>query len=359
MGFFKHLIKELVDAGHTVDIACNDSVSKVNKWYYDLNCKVYSIRTARNPLDKGNLVAIKQIRNIVTENKYDIVHCHTPVAAMCTRIACRKLRMDGIKVYYTAHGFHFYKGAPIKHWLMYYPVEKMCSYWTDLLITINKEDYQIAEKKLKAKRVEYVPGVGIDISRFRDAVVDRNEKRRDLGVPEEAFLVASVGELNKNKNHEIIIRALASINDKNIYYCIAGKGPSRDYLLTLAEELGVGENVKLLGHRKDIPEIYKSADACALPSYREGLPLAAIEGMASGLPLIVSDNRGAKSLVRDGVNAIICPIGANCIPYAEAIIKLRDSEALRKSMGEFNKKESSKYEVKDINMQMKKIYGID
>ena len=359
MGFFKHYIKELIEAGHTVDIACNDSVSKVPVWYYNLNCKVYSIKASRKPFDKGNLVAIKQLKEIVKNNNYDMVHCHTPVAAMCTRFACRKERKNGLKVFYTAHGFHFYKGAPIKNWLMYYPVEKLCSYWTDMIITINNEDYQLAKNKLKAMQVEYVPGVGIDVSRFSNVDADRNEKRREYGVPENAFMLASAGELNQNKNHEVIIRALASINDKNIYYCIAGKGPLMEYLPNLAKELGIEENVKVLGHRKDIPELYKSADVCVFPSYREGLGLAAIEGMASGLPLIVSNNRGAKSFAVDGVNAIVCPLGTNFVPYAEAIKRLRDSEELRRSMSEYNKKESSKYEVKDINMQMKKIYGID
>ena len=140
MRFFRSVIKELLDAGHVVDIAANEKTSPVAPCYREWGCTVHQIDPSRSPLNKGNLMAIKQIKKLVTENHYDIVHCHTPVAAMCTRLACRKARKSGTKVFYTAHGFHFYKGAPRKNWLIFYPIEKFCARWTDLLITINKFD---------------------------------------------------------------------------------------------------------------------------------------------------------------------------------------------------------------------------
>ena len=144
MNFFQSFIQRLVQEGHTVDIACNNTTSKVAGFYYELGCNVYAIQTSRSPLNKGNIRAIRQIKTLVENNHYDIVHCHTPIAAMCTRIACRRARKQGTKVFYTAHGFHFYKGAPLKNWLVYYPVEKICSYFTDILITINREDYALS-----------------------------------------------------------------------------------------------------------------------------------------------------------------------------------------------------------------------
>ena len=301
MDFFKKFIKELIAKGHSVDIATNDSISKVSDCFYQWGCKVYSISTSRSPFSFGNIKAIKQIRNIAKD--YDIVHCHTPLAGMATRLACRKLRKrQGFKVIYTAHGFHFYKGAPKKNWMIYYPIEKICSKWTDVLITINKEDYELAKKKMKAKRVEYVPGVGIDVKKFSSVVVDKNKKREELGIPENAYLILSVGELNQNKNHQVVIKAISKLNNQNIHYAIAGIGDQKENLEKLAKDLNV--NLHLLGYRKDVAELYHMADLFAFPSIREGLGLAAIEAMASGLPLICSDNRGTREYAFDG--AIVC-----------------------------------------------------
>lgn len=358
MLFFKQFIKELVEAGHTVDIAANTSISNVPNEYIELGCNVFPISCTRSPFSKGTLVAIKQLKQIVSKGNYDLVHCHTPIAAMCTRFACRKARKNGTRVIYTAHGFHFYKGGPIQNWLLYYPVEKVCAHFTDVLITINKEDHALAQKKMKAKQIEYVPGVGINVSKFADAVVDRDAKRDEIGVPRDAFFILSVGELNHNKNHEVIIRALAEIKNKNVHYGIAGKGSLHDYLISLSKELGVSEQVHLLGFRPDIPELYKSADLCAFPSVREGLGLAAIEGMAAGLPLIVSDNRGAKSYATDNVNAIICPIGNHVSEYADALNRMISDDSMRKSMGEYNFDFAKKFEVKEINDRMREIYKI-
>lgn len=299
MGFFKDVIKELLDEGHTIDIACNEDDAKVPDCYREWGCKVHQISCSRSPFDIGNIKAIKELKQIVSNNCYDIVHCHTPIAGVCTRLACKKLRKDGLRVIYTAHGFHFYKGAPLKNWLVYYPIEKLCAHFTDVLITINHEDYELAKKKMKAKRIEYVPGVGIDVDKFKNTVVDKAAKRRELGIPEDAFLLLSVGELNKNKNHEVVIRAIAQIGDKNIHYMIAGKGPLKDYLLELASQLGVADQLHLLGYQNDIVGIYKSSDLYIHPSFREGLPASLMEAMASGLPCIVSFIRGNTDLINE------------------------------------------------------------
>lgn len=356
MSFFKTFIKKLIDIGHVIDIACNFSQSDVPLEYREWGCAVYPIDTSRSPFNKGNMVAIKQIEKLVAENRYDIVHCHTPVAAMCTRVACRKARRFGTKVLYTAHGFHFYKGAPLKNWLLYYPVEKFCARYTDTLITINREDYEFAKRKLQAKRVEYVPGVGIDIDRFKNAQVDRIEKRREIGVPDSAFLIVSVGELNKNKNHEVVIRAIADLNNSNIHYAIAGRGDLHDYLSKLADNLGIKGQVHLLGYRTDIPELYKSADVCAFPSIREGLGLAAIEGMACGLPAVVADNRGTRDYVVPFENGFLIPC-LDIEAYARVLSGLVKDTALCNRMGEKGKETSLAYDFSIINKEMDRIYA--
>ena len=305
MGFFPDHIKMLLGQGHTVDLACN-IVNPVKQEIINMGCKIHQIPFQRFPLRKDNLSAYKMLKEIIIDEGYDLVHTHTPIASAITRLACKNIKK--IKVFYTAHGFHFYKGAPIKNWIIYYPIEKWLSKYTDTLITINKEDYQRAKSKFKAKRVEYIPGVGLDIDKFKNVVVDKVGKRQELSLPEDAFVVLSVGELNKNKNHEVVIRAIAKIKNPTIHYVICGKGPLESYLNNLAAELGVSKNVHLLGFRGDIPEICKVADVFAFPSLREGLGMAALEAMACGLPMITSNVHGIVDYSIDGET------GYNCSP---------------------------------------------
>ena len=345
MNFFCLFVKKLIDEGHVVDIATNENASKVPEYYRELGCSIYQIDTSRSPLSKGNLKAIRQLKTLVAKEKYDIVHCHTPVAAMCTRLACRKLRENGTKVFYTAHGFHFYKGAPMKNWLLYYPVEKFCSRFTDVLITINKEDYALAQKKLKVRSVRYVPGVGIDLTKFGSAQVDKSAKRRELGVPEGATLLLSVGELNKNKNHETVIQAIA---DLDVYYAIAGKGDLHDDLQLMIDNLGLTSRVKLLGYREDVAELYKVADVYVLPSFREGLNVSIMEAMASGLPIACSNIRGNVDLVDKNGGVLFAP--GDIIDCKAAICKILSSEM--QLMGYYNSKKISEFSVESINDQL-------
>ena len=355
MGFFKELVKQFIEEGHMVDIATNQSTSKVPEIYEELGCKIYNISCTRSPLNKNTVKAIGEIKKIVKEDEYDIVHCHTPIAAMCTRLACIKARKKGTKVFYTAHGFHFYKGAPLKNWLIYYPIEKICSYFTDVLITINKEDYSLACKKMRAKRIEYVHGVGLDTQKIYNTVVDRQKKREELGISDEAVMLLSVGELNQNKNHETVIKALAQVNDKKVHYFVAGRGSKEEYLKSLAENLGLSENVHILGFRSDVVELYKAADICVFPSIREGLGKAALEGMAAGLPLIASNNRGTRDYAIDGENALIC----DCFSveqFADAIKNLSNDKKLREKMGAKNIEKVKPFDFSTALSEMKKIY---
>ncbi|MBQ3252730.1 MAG: glycosyltransferase family 4 protein [Oscillospiraceae bacterium] len=300
MSFFKSFIRELIEAGHTVDIATHESAgSNALDYFRELGCAVYPIDFSRSPLNKGNLRAIKQLEKLVQGQGYDIVHCHTPVAAACTRVACRKARKQGVRVFYTAHGFHFYKGAPLKNWLIFYPIEKLCAGWTDVLITINGQDYALAQKKLRAKKVCYMPGVGINVENFANAQVDPAAKRGELGIPEEARLLLSVGELNENKNHQVVLRAMARLNDPNMHYMIAGNGSWQDRLLQLAKELGLEKQFHLLGFRRDVAELCKTADVYIHCSYREGLPVSVMEARAAGIPVVCSDIRGNGDLINE------------------------------------------------------------
>ena len=354
--FFKMHIDMLVREGHSVELACNDAGWQIDSFYETLGCRYHHIDFSRSPLSLDNLKSYGQLKKVVSDGGYDIVHCHTPNASVITRLVCRKFRKkNGLKVFYTAHGFHFYKGAPKLNWIVYYPIEKFCSRYTDKLITINREDYNLAKEKFSAGEVCYIPGVGIDLSRFENIKVDRVAKRKEIGVPEDAFLLLSVGELNENKNHQIIIKALARIDDSNVHYAIAGVGDKKDCLLSLAKELGVSDQVHLLGYRKDIPELNHSADAFCFPSYREGLGLAAIEAMACGLPVVTSNVHGINDYSIDGTTGYKCSPSSD-EEFSKNIQKLMSDRDKCEAIGEYNKSFVKMYDINLIVEELKNIY---
>ena len=245
--FFKPHIKMLVSEGHQVDIACNDADLPLDALYGQLGCRSHRIDFSRSPLSPDNVRAYGQLRKVIENGGYDIVHCHTPNASVVTRLVCRKFRKKrGLKVFYTAHGFHFYKGAPKLNWMVYYPVEKICSRFTDKLITINQEDYNLAKSRFHAGEVRYVPGVGIDFSKFEDVQVDRDAKRQEMGVPEQATVMISVGELSERKNHRLALKALSLMDNNNIHYVIVGRGALAQELQALAKEYRIADRVHLL-----------------------------------------------------------------------------------------------------------------
>lgn len=318
----------------------------------------YDIPFGRNPLNLNNLRAYKQLKKVIDDGKYDIIHCHTPVGAALTRLAARTARDKGSKVIYTAHGFHFYEKAPIKNWLVYYPIERILSKYTDVLITINKEDYERAKTKFKAVKTEYVPGVGIDTTLFNNNCSDILEKRLELGVPSNAFVILSVGELIKRKNHVVVLRALAELKKKrvsdNIFYLVCGSGVLSNELQSLARKLQVEDHVLFLGYRKDIAEICNASNIFAFMSYQEGLPVAMMEAMACGLPVICSNIRGNVDLVKNGSSGLIVENSSKAI--ADAIIKLHDSEELCSYISENALYAIKKFDIKNVQKKMKDIY---
>lgn len=351
MGFFKSFIKGLLDEGHTVDIATNETTSPVAECYREWGCRVFPISTSRSPLKWGNVKAIGEIRRLVLAEGYDIVHCHTPIAAVCTRLACKKARKKGTRVIYTAHGFHFYKGAPRKNWMIYYTAEKLCARHTDVLITINEEDYALAQRKLKAKRVECVPGVGVDLSRFGEKSGAREAKRAEIGAGDRILLL-SVGELNENKNHETVLRALPALPDA--VYAVAGVGNKREELLALAESLGVRDRFHLLGYRSDVKELLEAADVFVFPSFREGLSVSVMEAMASGLPVVASRIRGNTDLVADGGGRHFDPHSSeDCLRALKEVL-----EGDRAAMGEYNARRAEQFGESPVYARMREIYGI-
>lgn len=306
-------IKLLKELGYEVDVACNfiegntcsnEQISILKNSLLKLNVKFYQIDFKRKVFKLAdNIKAFKQVYELTKHNKYKFIHCHTPIGGVIGRIVGKITRT---KVIYTAHGFHFFKGSPLINWLIYYPIEKYLAKFTDVLITINKEDYKLAKSKMKAKIVEYVPGVGVDVDKFSKTKVDREQKRKELGISRDDIMLLSVGELNLNKNHQVIIRALSKLNNNKIHYFIVGQGNLKNYLEELSKNLGISENVHIIGFRKDVAELCKVADIFCFPSFREGLGIAGIEAMACGLPLITSNIHGINDYSENEINGYSC-----------------------------------------------------
>lgn len=291
---------------------------------------LHNIHFARSPFCSTNIRCYKELKHIIDSEHFDLIHVHTPTVSILTRIAARKARKHGTIVMYTCHGFHFHNAAPKKNWLLYYPVERFLSRYCDYIVTINKEDYQRAQT-FHAPNVRYIPGVGVDLKRIFECQVDRESYKQSIGIPNDGVLLLSIGEMINRKNHKVIVRALAKVNNPNLYYAICGKGPLKDYLQNLARELGVADRILFLGFRKDIPELCNTADISAFPSKIEGLGLAGIEAMAAGVPLVSSNVHGILDYVIDGETGYaIAPSDVD--GFAKAISTLASDKRLREKM---------------------------
>jgi glycosyltransferase involved in cell wall biosynthesis len=343
----------LFDMGHQVDVAFNIE-AEVVPGIYKMGCKVHQLPFQRNPLKKDNLLAYKLLKNLIINEDYNLVHTHTPVASAVVRLVCKHI--PGVKVIYTAHGFHFYKGAPLKNWILYYSIEKWLSKYTDTLITINEEDFERAKKYFKARRTEYINGIGLNLKRINGINIDKISERNKLGIPNGAIAFISVGELNNNKNHKTVIKAMHKLNNPNIYYFICGKGYLENDLIKLISNLKMEEQVKLLGYRKDVLELYKSMDIFVFPSFREGLSVALMESMASELPVVCSKIRGNTDLI-DEQNGGVFFDSHSIDSCKEAISELLTKDL--KDMGKYNKEKVQEFSLESVLYKLKKLYKED
>lgn len=299
--FNMHNIEILQEMGFIVDIAADfndtsiwpmDRILGFKKQMKQCNVECIQLDFARNPLKLNrHIKTYNELRLLILKHKYSFIHTHTPIASAIVRVANRKV---GTKVIYTAHGFHFYNGAPLRNWMIYYPIEKYLSKYTDVLITINKEDYKRSKAKFHAKKTVYIPGVGVDTEKFASRKSGRKKIRDALILEDKDVMLLSVGELNENKNHESVIRAIKGMS---VTYVIVGKGEKKKELEQLAKECGV--DLRLVGFRADLSDFYDAADVYVLPSKREGLNVSLMEAMASALACAVSRIQGNTDLVED------------------------------------------------------------
>ena len=354
LAFHLPFLKWFKDQGYEVHVATNGDEEIP---YCDKKIK---ISFERSPFKLNNIKAIFQLRKILLEEKYDIIHTHTPMGSVVTRLAAKKSRKQGTRVIYTAHGFHFFKGASLINWALFYPVEKYLSKYTDTIILINKEDYCLAKKKFKkCKDIQYVPGVGIDENKF-DIKMTKKEKtelRKSLGLKDTDFVMIYPAELNKNKNQITLINIMEKLVKKhdNIKLLLPGKDSYNGYYQNLVKEKGLDNNIFFLGFRQDIPKLLQISDLSVATSKREGLPVNIMEAMYVGLPIVATDCRGQRDLVKNGENGYIVPIN-DIEMFRDRIEMIYGNKMLRNKLKKANKKEIKNYMFENILEDMKNIY---
>lgn len=342
-------IKNLESKGYYVE--CASSVT--GNFYKNLeklhNIKMNKINFERCPYKFSNFNAYKELCKLIENKKFDTVFCHEPVGGALGRLAGHKL---GVKVVYMAHGFHFYKGAP-KTRVVYYWVEKFLSRYTDILITINQEDYKVAQK-FHSHLVEKMHGIGVDTSKFSKDESERYYLQKKFNLQKQTIILLSVGELSVRKNHRVVIEALDKIGDKNLKYFIAGEGELEQKLKTLVKNLHLTDQVFFLGYRTDIRQLCNSADIFIMPSIHEGLSVALMEAMGCGKPIVCSKIRGNVDLIKQDKGGYLCDT-FDIDHYAEAIKKLAVSSEKRADFGKYNQKLVKKFDIFSVKEELMKI----
>lgn len=318
MGYEVHTATNMKEADWLRDDGTFDEINMIN----------HQVDFERSPFTFSNIKAYKQLKLLIKEYRFELIHCHTSVAAAITRLAAIMERKKGAYVIYTCHGFHFHSKSGWKNWLIYYSIEKILALVTDMIITINREDYNII-KKFPVKECRYIPGVGVDIDHIINLNVDRKEVLNSLEIPENAFVILSIGELSARKNQTVIIDAIAKLRDDNIYYILCGTGDMYNELMTLARKRKIANQVVFTGQKEHewVLKLCHAIDIGAIPSTIEGLGLAGIEILAAGKPLIGSDIQGINDYLFNGKN------GFSCCPndisgFSKAIHKLMTNKEL-------------------------------
>ena len=359
-------IRLLLESGYEVDVVCNleqgstitpEKIAAMRSELEGMGVRVIHVPIPRKISAIGEIItSFRMSRQIIAQGEYSLIHCHSPIGSVLCRLANRfSGRYGKAKMIYTAHGFHFFKGAPLLNWLIFYPMEWFCSWFTDVLITINHEDHDLASRQFRARQVAYVPGIGVDLEKYRTDSSGWAEKLAELGLCGADTILVSVGELSVRKNHEVVLRALAREQDPHYQYLICGLGPLKEQLEQLVEELGIRDRVHFLGYRNDIAQILNIANIYVFPSLQEGLPVALMEAMAAGKAVACSRIRGNTDLIEEQGGTLFDPRSVD--DCADAIGRMLNADY--EQMGRFNTQKILGFSRETVGRQMADLYRPD
>lgn len=352
-------VRYLSAHGFSVELACSEVGGRMEELAEMLRdvAPVHSVRLVRSPFSLSNRQGYGDLKKIIDGSRWDVIWTNEPVMSVMTRLAAKNARKQGTKVVYMVHGFHFYQGAPKKNWLIWYPVEKIMCHYTDKLITINEEDFRLAQSKFSVE-VCHIHGVGVSTQRYHlHSAEEEAQLRRRENLSAEDFVVLCTGELNGNKDQQTLIHAAQLCRDKipELKVLLAGNGPLKDSLQELIRKNGAGEQIRLLGYRTDLEQVVPTADVIVSCSYREGLPINIVEGMLCGKPVIAAGNRGHRELVAEGVTGFLFPPGDSAA-LAEKLVKLH-TEKTQKALGAAGYQRALQYTQEQVQRELAEIYG--
>lgn len=336
------------DNGEGPEIHNQKYVSECEK----IGIKTHSIPFARHSLT-GSLKCLPQLKDLLKREKYDIVHTHTETGGLLLRLALSAKKRS--KFVYTPHGMSFWKGSSLKSQLIYKPLERWICSGMDVNLGMNGEEME-SLIKWDEGTASYVHGVGLNVTRMQNPKRSQVEVRTEFGLADGEKLIVSIGELDDNKNHITVIRALGSLGRKDFKYVVCGVGPNKEMLHSEASRLGLQDNVILAGYRSDIPDVLNAADIFVFPSFHEGMPVSALEAMACGLPIIASKIRGNVDIIQDGENGYLF-IPSDVETLSRKISSLMLDENMRMTMGEKNKVIVQDFSMESVTNELKEIYS--
>lgn len=343
-----------LDLGYEVFLGTNRD--KPESLYCDLPVKLFDSHTYRSlTAFSDNRIAIRNLSDVLRNNNIQVIHCNTPVGGLVGRLCGKKFKTKC--VIYTAHGFHFYKGAPLINRTLFKWAEQIMAHWTDVIITMNQEDYEAAKKfKIrKGGKVYKVHGVGITLAEYENIDIDRDKKRSELGLKDSDIVCISAGDIVARKNYGVAVEAIAKAQNPNLHYLICGVGPEKENLEIKAKELGIEKQIHFLGFRTDVKELLKVSDVFLFTSLQEGLPRSLMEAMAIGLPAVVSKIRGNVDLIENGKGGFLCN-STDSNGFAEALIKVSNDSELRRNMSKCNLDKIKEFDISVVEKEIEKIY---
>lgn len=357
--FHRPLAEVLHDHGYEVHVAAHDNLYLKNGLKLDFADKVFDVPFSRSPKSKDNIEAYKRLKLILDNDHYEVVHCNTPMGGFVTRLAARNARKKGTKVFYTAHGFHFYDGAPKKNWLIYYPIERFFSRMTDTLITITREDYKLASEKFHC-HIEHMHGVGVDGKRyFKASAEEKMAMRKKMGYPVTQKLILCIGELNQNKNQTMAIKAMHKVVEQfpDALLILAGNGPREEFLKEFIRQEGLEKNIQMIGYVTNLQDYQHIVDVQVCCSKREGLPLNVVESMLSGNPVVASLNRGHRELIENGKTGYIVAVD-DSEKMAEKVLLMLQDEKQKQYIETNAMMFAQQYTFDNVKKELKAIYGL-
>ena len=357
--FHRPLAEVLHNHGYEVHVAAHDNLYLKNGLKLDFADKVFDVPFSRSPKSKDNVEAYKRLKQILDNDHYEVVHCNTPMGGFVTRLAARNARKKGTKVFYTAHGFHFYDGAPKKNWLIYYPIERFFSRMTDTLITITREDYKLASEKFHC-HIEHMHGVGVDGKRyFKASAEEKMAMRKKMGYSVTQKLILCIGELNQNKNQTMAIKAMHKVVEQfpDALLILAGNGPREEFLKEFIRQEGLEKNIQMIGYVTNLQDYQHIVVVQVCCSKREGLPLNVVESMLSGNPVVASFNRGHRELIENGKTGYIVAVDDSEKMAEKVLVMLQDEK--QKQYIETNAMMfAQQYTFDNVKKELKAIYGL-